>query len=247
MNPKALDILKRSEGLRLTAYRCSAGVPTIGFGHTGPDVRPEHVGKRKISANAAEALLLHDYEATEAGVLGACSLHPTENQLGAMVCLAFNIGMGWSGTKKAAGERDGFRQSSVLRAHNRGDVAAAAKAFALWNKATVDGKKVALPGLVTRRAAEAALYLTPDDGAEAVALPQSVEPEKPLSESRTVRAGTLAAAAPALGMIAEASRQVAEIRDSLGPWLPWVLIAAGVAAGAWVIWERFGQRERGEA
>lgn len=235
MNDTAIDIIKRSEGLRLTAYLCPAGVPTIGYGHTGPDVTREQVGKRKISAKAAEALLLNDYEEVERGILPSCRVLPNENQLGAMVCLAFNIGLG------------ALKSSSVLKAHNRGDFAAAARAFALWNRATVGGKKVVLPGLVSRRAAEAALYLEPVEGGDREALPQAVEPEKPLTQSRTIQAGTVAAAAPALGMIAEAARQVAEIRDALGPWLPYALVAVGIIAGCWVIYERFGQRKRGEA
>lgn len=237
MNDKAIALIKRSEGLELTAYFCPAGVPTAAWGHTGQDVTAEDVrAKRKFSMKQAERWLADDYRKFEVGVLAACTLAPSDNQLGAMTCLAFNIGLA------------AFRKSSVLKAHNRADFPAAARAFGLWNKATVGGRKVVLPGLVARRAAEAALYAEPDSiDAGEYGIPQAVEAEKPMSESRTVRAGTLAAAAPVLGMIAEASRQVAEIRDSLGPWLPWALVSAGIAAGAWVIYERWQQRQRGEA
>lgn len=237
MNPRALEILKRSEGLVLMAYFCPAGIPTAGWGHTGPDVTADDVrAKRKYTMEQAEKWLADDLRKFEEGVIACCQIVPNDNQLGAMTCLAYNIGLA------------AFRKSSVLKAHNEAEFPAAARAFGLWNKATVGGRKVVLPGLVSRRAAEAALYAEPDSwDAGDYGIPQAIEAEKPMSESRTVQAGTLAAAAPALGMMAEAARQVAEIREAMGEWLPYALVAVGIAAGVWVIWERFGQRKRGEA
>jgi hypothetical protein len=94
-----------------------------------------------------------------------------------MVSLAFNIGLG------------GFRTSSVLRAHKAGNTSAAANAFGLWNKATVDGKLVEMPGLTRRRAAETALYLTPDAVGHverAWAMPQAVAKPAGASSSKAV-------------------------------------------------------------
>jgi lysozyme len=65
-----------------------------------------------------------------------------------MVSLTFNVGM------------QGFLGSSVRRLHNAGEFPAAAGAFLLWDKAHVDGQLVTLPGLLNRRRAEEALYLT---------------------------------------------------------------------------------------
>ena len=77
----------------------------------------------------------------------ACGSAPTNaNQFGAMCSLAYNIGLGH------------FLGSSVLRFHRVGEHHQAAAAFADWDK----GGGRSLPGLVRRRAAEAALYLTPD-------------------------------------------------------------------------------------
>jgi lysozyme len=65
-----------------------------------------------------------------------------------MVPLCFNIGMG------------NFQSSSVLRFHRARDYTSAGDAFLLWDKARVDGQLVEVAGLLRRRQAEKALYLT---------------------------------------------------------------------------------------
>lgn len=239
MNNKGLAILKRYEGLRLTAYLCPAGVPTIGWGHTGSEITAADVKtKRTITKKTADALLERDLDEFEKGVVACCTIAPNDNQASAMTVLAYNIGLA------------GFKASSVLKAHNRGDCQAAAQAFGLWNKATVDGKKVVVPGLVARRAAEASLYLEPVDvagEAPTMEMPQTVDPETPMAESSIVRSGSIAAGASGLAVVSEAARQVADIRDALGPWLPYVVLAVALGAACWVVWERFNQRKRGEA
>jgi lysozyme len=235
VNRDAQDILKRSESLQLMAYLCPAGVPSIGYGHTKTVTADDVRRRKRISAAVADGLLAADLAEFEAGVLALCRVAPNENQLGAMVCLAFNIGLA------------GFAKSSVLKAHNRGDFESAARAFCLWNKATVGGKKVVLPGLVSRRAAEAALYLKPVEGHKAETLPQSVEPERPMSESAIVRGGAVTAGASGLTLASEAARSVADIRYSLGDWLPYIALAVALLAAGYVVWERFNQRKRGQA
>lgn len=51
-----LSLLKGSEGCRLEAYRDSVGVCTIGYGHTGADVREGLVW----SQDTADAALAED-------------------------------------------------------------------------------------------------------------------------------------------------------------------------------------------
>ncbi len=139
-------------GPALTAYRCPAGVLTIGWGHTGPDV---HEGQT-ITAAAADQLLDKDLDEAEADVSSLLKVPTNDNAFAALVSLRFNIGP------------EGFRKSTVLKRHNAGDWAGAAQAFALWNKARNDkGQRVVLNGLVRRRAAEAALYMTPTADSEA--------------------------------------------------------------------------------
>ncbi len=144
INAAGLAIIKRNEGCVLHAYPdpATGGDPwTIGYGHTGPEVRPG----LEINQAGAEQLLRQDLAKFEAGVLAYLGGAPaTDNQFAAMVSLAYNIGLGH------------FLTSTVLRLHKAGDYQGAADAFAMWNKA---GGRV-LKGLTRRRAEEAKLYLT---------------------------------------------------------------------------------------
>lgn len=80
--------LMMMEGLRLEAYRDAAGVLTIGYGHTGKDVRE---GDR-ISPYWAKELLVKDVAEVEKAV-SELQVARTEGQLDALVSLAFNIGI----------------------------------------------------------------------------------------------------------------------------------------------------------
>lgn len=141
VNNAGIALIKKYEGLRLTSYLCPKGKPTIGFGHTGPDV---HLGM-SINEREAEQLLKGDLLRFEHGVEEAIAGIPTtENQFTAMVCLAFNIGMGR------------FQTSSVLKFHRQGKPFLAANAFLLW--IYVNKKKTL--GLIRRRNAERGLYVS---------------------------------------------------------------------------------------
>lgn len=137
MGTAGLEIVKQFEGCELSAYRCPAGIWTIGYGSTGPHVKPGLV----ITPQRAEALLQEDLARFEAAVDNAAP-GASQNQFDAMVAFAFNVGT------------TAFTKSTLLRKHKAGDFAGARAEFARWNKA---GGKV-LPGLTRRRAAEAALY-----------------------------------------------------------------------------------------
>ena len=138
INDTGRALIEHFEGLELQAYKCPAGVWTIGYGHT------EGVKKGDtVTAQEAEVLLMADLYEAEEGVQKAVGMAPTtENQFGAFVSLAYNIGVG------------AFRTTSAVRLHKEGRYEEAANAFKLWNK--VGGK--VLKGLVTRRAAEENLY-----------------------------------------------------------------------------------------
>ncbi|WP_028902567.1 MULTISPECIES: lysozyme [unclassified Prevotella] len=81
--------LKTFEGLRLQAYRDSAGVLTIGYGHTGPDISE---GDR-ISEYWATELLSKDLGAVEAQVR-RLRVARTQGQFDALVSFVFNLGIG---------------------------------------------------------------------------------------------------------------------------------------------------------
>jgi lysozyme len=137
ISEEGLAHIRRFEGLRLRAYKDPAGVWTIGYGHTGPEV---HDGQR-ISEEEAEALLRADVERIEAGVARVAG-EARQQQIDALVSFAFNVGL------------TALRVSTLIRKHRAGDHEGAAREFGRWVYA--GGRR--LEGLRRRRAAEAALY-----------------------------------------------------------------------------------------
>jgi len=135
---KGLALTKSFEGCRLTAYRDSTGILTIGWGHTGPDVYEGLVWTQ----DQADAALLEDLAVVIACVNHVVKVTITQNQFDAMVDFCYNAGRG------------NFTSSTLLRLVNAGDIDGAAAQFALW----VHAGTLVLDGLVRRRAAEAALF-----------------------------------------------------------------------------------------
>ena len=149
INREALDLIKEFEGFRSKAYKDAVGIWTIGYGTTamaGVGIEP----KAGMEITEAQALAYLDAAVAkfEHNVTKVLKRPANENEYGAMVSLAYNIG-------PAA-----FAKSSVLRLFNAGDKEGAGAAFLLWNKA---GGKV-LAGLTRRRKAERALFLKPVSG-----------------------------------------------------------------------------------
>jgi len=145
INQRSLNLIKEFEGFRAETYRDSAGVLTIGYGTTGRagvgiDPHPGMV----ISKAEAEFYLQKAVDKFAAIIRPAITAPINENEWGAFVSLAYNIGP------------SAFKRSSALRHFNAGDKAKAANSILLWNKA---GGKV-LAGLVRRRAAERELFLS---------------------------------------------------------------------------------------
>jgi lysozyme len=132
-----LDLIKGYEGLELKAYRDTGDVLTIGYGHTGPDVKPGMV----ITEARADELLREDVREAEEQVR---RLFPvtTQGQFDALVSFTYNLG-----EKQVA-------SSTLRRLHNAGDYAGARAQFARWR--FDNGRELA--GLVKRRRAEAELY-----------------------------------------------------------------------------------------
>lgn len=133
------SLIKQFEGLRLNAYKCSANVWTIGYGHTG-NVNESDT----ITLQEAKDLLESDLEPFCDGINRVVTVDLTQNQFNALVSLAYNIGLG------------NFKSSTLLRLLNSGDYLSAANEFPKWRKA--DGKIIA--GLETRRKIERELFLT---------------------------------------------------------------------------------------
>ena len=133
---RGINLIKQFEGIRLTAYKCPAGVYTIGYGHTRGVKRG-----MKITEEEASAYLTADLRNSEKAVERYDSVyHWNQNEFDALVSFTFNCG--------AANLRSLLRNGR----RNRSQIAAT---LPLYRKA---GGKV-LKGLERRRAAEKALFL----------------------------------------------------------------------------------------
>ena len=133
---RGINLIKQFEGVRLTAYKCPAGVYTIGYGHT----RGVKRGMR-ITEEEASAYLTADLLNSEKAVERYDSVyHWNQNKYDALVSFTFNCG--------AANLRSLLRNGRRNRSH-------IAETLPLYRKA---GGKV-LKGLERRRAAEKALFL----------------------------------------------------------------------------------------
>lgn len=130
-----IEKLKEFEGFRRDAYRDVTGVLTIGYGHTGSDVRE---GDR-LTTYAAEELLLMDLREHERAVRRLKVAH-TQGQFDALVSFAFNVGIGR------------LNRSALLKVIcNGGSKAQITREFKRWVFA--GGQR--MPGLVKRREWEA--------------------------------------------------------------------------------------------
>ncbi len=135
------QLIETFEGLKLTAYQDLVGIWTIGYGHTGPEVK----AGQSISVAQADQLLASDLQRFEQGVAHLVTYSLNQQQFDALVSFSFNLGLG------------SLQSSQLLRLLNAGDVAGAAAEFLRWNRA--GGAEVA--GLTRRRQAEQQLFLTP--------------------------------------------------------------------------------------
>ena len=136
-----IELIKRFEGCKLTAYKCPAGKLTIGYGHTGDDVTEGLT----ISQEDANDLLFDDVLCFENGVNNLVEgLDLSQGMFDALVCFAYNVGL------------TNLKKSTLLKLLKDGKVLEASEEFIKWNKS--NGK--VLDGLTKRRAAEADLFLS---------------------------------------------------------------------------------------
>ena len=133
LSEKGFDLIKKYEGLKLKAYKCPAGIWTIGYGST-------YGIKEGMEITEAEAdeMLRRDVHTAEVCVNGAVTVPLTQGEYDALVSFVFNLGCGK------------FRGSTLLRRLNSADYDGAAAEFLRWTRAA--GQE--LSGLVARRKAE---------------------------------------------------------------------------------------------
>jgi lysozyme len=150
-----IAMLKHHEGVELRPYRCPARLWSVGVGRL---IDPSHLKvpfekrlelpipegwDRTLTMEEVDDLLAKDLDRFLAGVRRLCTVDDLSPRHLALTSFAFNVGLG------------NLQNSTLRMKHNRGDFEGAADEFPKWN---LSAGKV-LPGLVTRRKDERALYL----------------------------------------------------------------------------------------
>jgi len=138
ISDKGIDAIKLFEGLRTVAYRCSAGVWTIGYGHT----RNVKAGDR-ITIKDARALLNSDVGECERSVRDRVEVELTQGMFDALCSFVFNFGDAK------------FSKSTLLKYLNDEEYELAAMEFDRW----VFSDGVRSEGLVRRREHEKKMFL----------------------------------------------------------------------------------------
>lgn len=142
LSPHGVAVAHYFEQCKLKAYPdpgSKNGEPwTIGWGHTGSEVKPGLVWTQE----QADAAFLVDVTRFERDVLSLVKVPVNQGQFDALVLFAYNVG------------RKSLETSTLLRKLNAGDYDGAALEFRRWNKN--DGK--VMRGLTRRRAAEECLF-----------------------------------------------------------------------------------------
>ena len=143
VNKAGKDLIKQFEGCKLKAYKCPAGLDTIGYGNTfypdGAKVQPKDVITQE-RANELFDLIVEDFAKK---VKPLIKQNLTDNNFSALISFAYNVGIG------------NLKNSTLLKKVNVNPADPTIKAeFNKWTRAN----KVVLSGLVKRREAEAKLY-----------------------------------------------------------------------------------------
>jgi GH24 family phage-related lysozyme (muramidase) len=148
MGPRGLELTKTSEAFRARVYSDPVGFCTVGYGHLIKRVRCDGTEPREfvpaISEAHATRLLTEDLKLAEYPVLAEVSrdISFSQAQFDALVDFVFNVGP------------QNFRGSTLLKVINAEELHRVPGQLRRWVYA--DGKR--LPGLVTRREREAALF-----------------------------------------------------------------------------------------
>jgi lysozyme len=147
---KGIKLIEKYEGCKLEAYKCPAGVWTIGIGHTGTVLGKKVKEGMKITYSHAIKILNTDLKKFETYVNQYVQVPVTQNQFDALMSFCFNVGPG------------NLKKSTLLKKLNKKDYIGASAEFLKWNKGDVDGSGdlVVISGLTKRRQAEQKLFNT---------------------------------------------------------------------------------------
>ena len=143
INQAGVELIKKAEGFRSRAYKCPAGIWTVGFGHT-KNVTPN----RTVTLDEAIELIYQDAAEAEAPIKKYVKVPLNENQLSALISFVFNLGE----TK--------FAGSTLLKKLNEGSYDLVGKEMQRWIFARQNGVLKKLGGLIKRRQAEMQLFNT---------------------------------------------------------------------------------------
>jgi lysozyme len=134
---EGISLIKSFEGCELTAYRCSANVPTIGFGHTAGVSDGD-----TCTQEEAETMLAEDLVEFEDYVKNYVESELQQNEFDALVAWTYNLGPA------------NLKESTMLKELNSGNFEEVPRQMKRWNRA---GGEV-LDGLIRRREAESRLF-----------------------------------------------------------------------------------------
>ena len=150
----AVPFICAFEGLYTYAYRDPVGIPTICFGHI-EDVKMGDT----MTKEECKQLLLDDLPRYEAGVQRCIKVPMSDKRHAAILSFTYNVGEG------------ALCKSSIARRLNAGDVEGGCNALLLYNKATLSGNLIVLPGLTRRREAERKLCIAEGPLSNPIPLP----------------------------------------------------------------------------
>jgi len=219
------ELIKEFEGLRLKAYKCPAGVWTIGYGHTSEAGAPAVTPGMIISKENAEEILKRDMVQYEDGVRKLVKIGITQGQFDALVSFAYNAGV-WR-----------LSESTLLKRINAGRLDEVPAEFMKWTRG--GGKELA--GLVRRRRAEVKLWRgmdtdTPVHHDEARTDPDQPKASKSIMRSKEANGAVIAGGASAIAVAQEVLPIVKDGGDLLGSLSPTILILFVIIAAAGAIW-----------
>jgi lysozyme len=137
ISQEGLSLIKKFEGCELEAYKCAAGVWTIGYGSTKSVKEGDTLTQEK-----ADELLLHEMNEYEGYVNEMVKVDLKQNEFDSLVSWVFNLGP------------SNLSSSTLLQKLNNKDWDDVPNQIKRWNKAGGQVKQ----GLVRRREAEALLF-----------------------------------------------------------------------------------------
>ena len=236
MSKEGIDaLLKKFEGCKLKAYRCPAGILTIGYGHTSAAGTPTVMDGMVITQKQADDILRQDLGKYETAVYEIVKQPLTQHQFDVLMDFAYNAGVG------------ALQKSTLLKKVNATQFDAVPAELAKWTK----GKGKVLPGLVKRCQARSLWWISGEhvDEQEQRAAPDPV-PVRTMADSKQGNAALLTAGLGGLGAAKEIATQAQDASDTANQLMGllnntnFLIMAAIIGLGA-AIW--FWRKQHMEA